>query len=453
MMNVPLPLRRGGMRWLLIAACVPVLLFAMGAVAVGVREFDAAAKLKAKMDQLKRAGEGYDNASFEQWYRNHTHPEGAQAWVNLLNSVSATSQIGAVASLPIVGTGKELKELDPKAEWPNEPAVNEFLDEMLGLIQQTHQLEKWPTPVQFPIEFNGQQTLLPYHQQSRSVTRLLQLDFEYAFYQREFERAIRDLKSMGTVAEAMNSKMCLVVDLIVSTILSTQYLEIQRSLLTDNWPPENLNQLRELVREVHYSPARWKTLLTNERAMFSDDVALGDLARITDSAEASLVPLLETGRLRIFEAYDELIAAGNVDLALLRSASKQAVERIVKRDASFDVDGGNIWIGLMLPAAEQMATAMENLESNRRLTLTAIALRQFKHQEGHWPANLRELEKVGLTNLDTTTVNRGAFGYEIADGIAYVWGSNSVRDIPVATSRPNDELDERLSTVDVVTLR
>jgi len=101
----------------------------IGAVVVGVREFSASAKLQGRVDQLKQAGEPYDNASHDQWYRNHTHSEGMQAWVQILDSVSATSQLGAVDSLPIVGNGKELSELDPLSEWQDKPRVEEYLTE------------------------------------------------------------------------------------------------------------------------------------------------------------------------------------------------------------------------------------------------------------------------------------------------------------------------------------
>jgi len=121
--------RRGWLRWLVIGACVPTTLFLIGAVVVGVREFSASAKLQGRVDQLKQAGEPYDNASHDQWYRNHTHSEGMQAWVQILDSVSATSQLGAVDSLPIVGNGKELSELDPLSEWQDKPRVEEYLTE------------------------------------------------------------------------------------------------------------------------------------------------------------------------------------------------------------------------------------------------------------------------------------------------------------------------------------
>ena len=445
--------RRGWLRWLVIGACVPIALFLIGAVVVGVREFSATGKLQAKVDRLRQAAEPYDNASYAQWYRNHTHSEGTQAWLHILESVSATAQLGSEDDLPIVGNGLEFKELDPQVEWQNALTTKEYLHEMQGLIQQAHQLKKWPAPVRFPIEFHGEQTLLPHYQQSRSVTRLLQLDFEYAFYSKEFERAMQDLRSIGTVAGAIDSDLCLIVDLVVSATLGAQYREIQRSLLTANWPPEKLNELREIIGPVRFTTAKWKKLFTNERAMFGDDVAAGDLARITGTKEASLAPLFKTGRLRIFEAYDELINVGNADLAALKSTSKLTLDRVIFRDATFDVDASTLWIGLMFPAAEQMARAMENEESHRRLTLTAVALRQFKHQAGRWPSRLRELAEVGLTPVDYSTVNRGEFGYETTDGVAYVWGSDWVGDAPVGRTRPNEEPDSIPNGTTLVTLR
>ena len=445
--------RRGWSRGLVLIASLPIGLLLIGGVVVGIREFSAASELQAKLNQLKQAGEPFDNASMDQWYRRRTHPEGAQAWVQILESVSTTSQLAAVDSLPIVGNGKELRQLDPQVKWRDEPTVKEYLTEMQGLIQQIHQLKKWPAPVQLPLEIHGVQTLLPHYQQSRSITRLLQLDFEFAFYHKEFDRALEDLRSIGTVAKAIDTELCLIVELVVMATVGIQNQEIQRSLLTDGWSPENLIELREIVSQVRFTSAKWKSLMANERALFGDDIASGDLSRIVGTNEASLVPLLQTGRLRIFDAYDMLINVGNTELVALKSASKNATDRIVKRDATFDVDGAGVWIGLMFPAVEQMARAVENEESDRRLTLTAVALRQFKHQEGHWPTRLNELEKVRLTPTDYSTVNRGTLGYEVTDGVAYLWGSDLVGDSPVSSARPFDELDSRTNGQKLVTLR
>lgn len=444
--------RGGWMRYLVWAASIPLGLLLIGGVAIGVSEFQATSELQAKVNHLKQAGVPYDCESLDEWYRRRTHPEGAQAWVQILDSVSATSQLAVVENLPIVGNGKGLVELDPQSKWRDEPTVNEFLTEMQGLIQQIHQLKKWPTPVQLPLEIHGAQTLLPHYQQSRSLTHLLALDFEYAFYHKEFDRALEDLRSMGTVVKAIDTDFCMVVELIVMATVGVQNQEIQRSLFTDSWPAEKLIALREIVGDVRFTPTKWKAWFANERAMNGDVIASGDLSRITGTNEASLVPLFQTGRLRIFDAYDSLINVGDSPLTSLKSRSESATKNLVKRDATFDIDGGNIWIGLMFPAADSMARAVENVENNRRLTVTAIALRQFKLQEGRWPNHLRELEKVGLTADDISTLNHGGLGYEVEGDVAFLWGGKSTEDSPVSAARPAD-LSERNDGQVLVTLR
>ena len=79
--------RRGGLRWLVFTAGVPIGLLLIGSVVLGVREFRASAELQAKVSQLKQVGEPDDNASLDQWYRNRTHPAGAQAWAQILRFV------------------------------------------------------------------------------------------------------------------------------------------------------------------------------------------------------------------------------------------------------------------------------------------------------------------------------------------------------------------------------
>jgi hypothetical protein len=85
---------------------------------------------------------------------------------------------------------------------------------------------------------------------------------------------------------------------------------------------------------------------------------------------------------------------------------------------------------------------MENDENDRRLTLTTIALRQFKQTEGHWPNRLAELERFGLTSEDYTTVNGGILGYEVTDDVAYVWSFTSFKETKVPEDRPRRDPQE-----------
>jgi hypothetical protein len=87
------------------------------------------------------------------------------------------------------------------------------------------------------------------------------------------------------------------------------------------------------------------------------------------------------------------------------------------------------------------------------LFASGAALRQFKHQEGHWPTRLSELEKVGLTPTNYSTVNRGVLSYEVTDGVAYLWGSDLVGDSPVASARTFGELDSSTNGQKLVTLQ
>ena len=70
------------------------------------------------------------------------------------------------------------------------------------------------------------------------------------------------------------------------------------------------------------------------------------------------------------------------------------------------------------PAAVE---AMVRHEDWRRLTRTAIAVKQFQQQEGRWPTRLAELNKVSLVPTDWTTVSYGTLGYDVDGETAWVW--------------------------------
>ncbi|HRX80463.1 MAG TPA: hypothetical protein P5307_15445, partial [Pirellulaceae bacterium] len=73
------------------------------------------------------------------------------------------------------------------------------------------------------------------------------------------------------------------------------------------------------------------------------------------------------------------------------------------------------------PAIVGVARSFENAEYQRRLTLTALAIKKFQVAHQTWPGRLDELTAVGLSADEWSIPGLGQFGYEIDDDSARVF--------------------------------
>ena len=166
-----------------------------------------------------------------------------------------------------MGTGKLPEHLVPGGDWPDEPRIAEFLQEVRPLIAQIEQAGRYPTPVWQPIAFNGFSTLLPEIQASRAVIRLLQLEVQHALYHRDTERALRGLAAMQTTAAAFEWDFCMVADLVGIALRSIHRDAIRQSLAETDWEPAQLDQLLAQVQHPRDVRRGGTESVAGERAM------------------------------------------------------------------------------------------------------------------------------------------------------------------------------------------
>ena len=148
-------------RWLLLLVSLPIVLGVMAVAILGFGEYRSAREVTAEIARLRAAGEPVDNETQARWFQAGSSQEGTAAWREILVAVEQVSSGEAVNSFPIIGTGKLPEPLVPGGDWPDEPRIAEFLQEVRPLIGQIEQAGRYPTPVWQPIAFNGFSTLLP----------------------------------------------------------------------------------------------------------------------------------------------------------------------------------------------------------------------------------------------------------------------------------------------------
>jgi hypothetical protein len=420
--------RRGFRRfgWLGLLA-LPLGIFSLALIGVGVREWQASRRLEDELARIRAAGLPTDDATMSQWFQQATRTEGTAAWGELLRLAGGSAlPSAAFEALPYIGNAQPPTVIEPGGNWPEEPLVTEFLSWMRPVIEQLHDARDYPTPVWQPIEFQGFQTLLEELQESRSLIRLLQVEVEHALHHGEAERALRGLNSMRGVAEAFDWEICLVADLVHRALVGVHQSMILRSLACDLWTEEHLDQLLEQLGPPIEADGKWQRVFAGERAMTAS--ALMNPASQLDLGQGSpfwLLVKLPSQREAWIRAYDAMLAVGEgpLDGLLDRARELEAswqVSRPNGRGSFFDLT--RVQVSLFFPALEAYANAFVRSENGRRLARTALAVKKYHLRNGTWPTELQQLEQVGLKASDWRIVSGEPLGYQVDGAVAYVWG-------------------------------
>ncbi|MDA0660702.1 MAG: hypothetical protein O3C60_17990 [Planctomycetota bacterium] len=385
------------------------------------------------------------------WYTKRTHSEGTDDWLRILQLCNWGVGASGTEKLPYVGFEGETRQyLAPGGDWAEEPLVASFVHEMEPVLQLIENASKHPKPVRFSLIIDGFATPLPQLQEARSVMRLLNLDFDYAYYHQDTQRALRDLQLMDATIDAFDSREIIVSNLINLALRSMRMGAIRRSLTNSIWTAEELAHLRESVASPDPLAERWRDVMMGERAFGLAAIESlrrneTTLSEFDDSAMANLIPPTPSVQRQLLECYDRAVHLPIEDGLTKSRVTAEEIDRMVH-----DASGGSasVWIGLVFPAVTAYFGAAMKAESDRRWTQTAIALRQYKSQNGDWPTRLEDLESLGLRFDDYSLANGGMFGYEVDGKIAYLWttDSKSVYESTVGPTRPTEENAETNGT-------
>ena len=199
-------LGRHKLGWLVL---LPLLVVLAVAAYWGITEWNAGRENRMQLEQWAAAGIPYNDATLQQAYDSRTHPEGTSDWLRCQELTAWGDLDEDYKKLPYLGSeSEEPKNLIPGGtldDWPDEPLVGSFLEEMEPVIDLIEQASSQPTPVRFPIKFQGVDTLLPHVQEARSIQRLLELDCDYAYFNQDNQRAMRDLSLMKATIDAFDT--------------------------------------------------------------------------------------------------------------------------------------------------------------------------------------------------------------------------------------------------------
>ena len=428
------------LRWYVLIAVVPVMFGLIAAAYWGTQEWLASRANRSQIAKWSTEGIPYNNVSLKDWYTKRTYAEGTEDWLKALELCTWGMGAKSAEKLPYLGSdGNELPELIPGCPWPEEALVGDYLKEMEPAIQLIEKACQQPRPVRLPIAFNGFGTSLEYTQNTRSIMRLLSLDFDYAYHQRDTKRAMRDLVLMQATAKAFDSRETMVSELVNLALKSMRIYAIRRSLTESIWTDEELTLIRTSLSDSEPFGERWKDMMHGERAFGLSGLAslqaTGGTVEPDWGMNLTLHPLTPSGEKTLIDFYTRAASLPNTNLKGIRSWSYAFSDESGRASKG----SAGVWLDMLLPGIESVIQAEIYAEESQRWIRTAVAIRQYKNQQEKWPARLRDLEQLGLTVEDYSNADQEVFGYEVDGDTAYIWTApNSVNrgKYPIHPTRP-----------------
>jgi len=435
------------LKWIGLVSLIPII-FLFGVVCfIGYRETIASSELKAKLAEMREAGEPFDDESMAGFFEKTSHKEGTAAWQEILALTQAANSLSS--RLPIVGDRELPSDLRPSSEWPDQPRVAEFLQEVRPLIQRIYKADEFPKPVWMPIHFNGFGTLLEEVQESRSIARILYLDAFHALYHKEGDRVLKDIHALRSVAQAFDWDICFVSKMVSMHIRGMHLDAINRSLNMNVWNDEQLTELSNHVNQPYEASKAWKATLAGELGMAYP--ILNDIRQLRsvedfESNPLLALPVMPSTKLTVIRAYEDLQHCADAVDARIAEQAKSAEARFFGRNRT--ISQPNLFIGMFMPAVSAYAEMFDRFETNRRLTYTSLAVKRYQLKNKRWPKSLSELADVGLVSNDWSTTDRQSFGYEPKDEMAYVWSYGNLDKKRVPSERPKPDTADAQGTLE-----
>lgn len=409
-------------------------LFIVIAIATGgfaLREFSASQQFANRLEEIRRSGMPIDDASLESMFTTVTNTDNSVAW----------NEVGFLASgwvstmghdLPAFGSTTTPASAFLAGDWPAGQRVGELLEQIQPLIQQIHlTADKTNGPVWQPIHFDGFNTLLGPIQEARSISRLLQLDYEYAVFTKDRQRALRDIKSSLAAIKAYQWDAFLVAELVNIAQIGMLYNSVGQSLKSPMWTIEDLNDLKQMFDKPIDANSRWTRSCASELAAALSTVTsiqntgstFPVTGRTNDNFGTSFflwAAKLPSSKLRLLNDFDAYKSVGTASL-----------ENILRESSKVDQQGSHgILSGLLVPSFEAVARVYVNMEESRRVLLAAIALKQFKLSHGDFPKGLEELlgdPSLGITRGQLEGVDHALFGYKYFESQpVFIWNTRLI---------------------------
>lgn len=403
----------------------------------------ATRKLTEKRAEIVARGLPIDDASMEDYRYSKMSREHSEAWMRILEMLDSKEFHSSCEGIPIVGVPEEEIEFIPGEPYAYEERVADFLEQWEDTLSKIHEITEGSGPIWTQVEFDSFSTLLPYVQNTRSVARLLDLEFEDAVRRDDRDAAFHCLMALVGTGRSLEAEPIIVAQLVRVAVNSIALEDLKMALELDLLDENQLRKLLRQLRTIDDFGPKYRTAIVGERAMaqqvFDDPSGIG---RYGDSPAISL-PL---GARPIDALYhlDVMERAESVATEDLNQFFQQAEELDQALSREMNDAGGlrgfdRTMTNLLIPAMGAYGQAITREAMSVRIAKLAVAARLFEQRHGRWPQIIDELlEKSSDLDLGPVQpIGQKPFGFMATDdgvqlsGFPLYTGQRVTPDAPV----------------------
>ncbi len=399
-----LPIRR---RILWIAIVSFGVLFT-GMMAIGqyaVRELVA----KPRLENYIRTNE-IGGKWIEQHLKQTTHTEGTVAWnkILLMCRLGVQEKWKSFAPLLNKGVNSEGQTEQVELDWPKERErlereLDAFLDEMQPLVELVHESSQVAMPVWQPIGLYGGGVDFRFMYDAQTISQLLSLEVYQAMKDSDSERGLAGIRSLKAVVDTCDWELGWTCRSIHFNLRSYLHGAVRKSLSTELWNSNQLGQINLLFNQPVDPVHVWRIVFAAER----NQIPL-IIEQFTPRTMQDLLTYEE--QLEFYKQYDSIVSSGEAMLGKTeRPASNPQAGDHPQIIGSVAIQET---LANVLPYVASCAITIEEAENQRRLTVSAVAIKRFQLEQQRWPQSLEELAQVGLSIDDWTIPGLGNLGYE-----------------------------------------
>jgi hypothetical protein len=378
--------------------------------------------LERQRTELQSRGLPIDNQSLTDFRMERMDDKHSKRWMAILEQVESKEFQESCSLIPVVGMPKDEATYVPGQPYAHDAEAANFLKRWEPLRAEIHEITEGSQGIWTEIEFDSFNTLLPYVQNSRTVSRVLTLECEDAIRRDDRDQVFHSLMAMIGTARTLESEPLIISQLVHIALLSSAQRKVKQAVELNLLNEPQLLKILEQLRSADDFIAKFRLAIAGERAM--SQTAFDDPSRLGKEAP-KYMGARTIDALASLKMLSKAESIETEDLSEFFSQLKQ-----LESDMQADLTQGGmlrkfdtILTNLTMPAWGAYGKAVVRSAMENRIAKIAIGVRIFELRSGRWPDSLDELTSDAKLNLGPIApTGTEPFGYATSEQTAVLWG-------------------------------